>query len=483
MSVNDPSHGYLSHVLRKEEMNILVDAGVAAHTAEVREVFSQATSGDYKKDIEDGEIVDLIAKDVANQKATFVQGQEPGNEDRTTSTPGHKEKTLAAVDEVLRRFQERNKRVLEQDSSETGKNTENKIDAEENGIKSAQDVSSPSYRPASPYQPADVSITFHKEGVQHDTTQEKVRKLIEGVEKSSERIESLEKRLNERKEKAKESLTSLGLTKIGKGIEAFGNLSPTKKFAIGMVFAGASVATGGMTSILSKGLSSLSYASMYYKADKAHQEGNEEEFKKGRAALKALGLGIVTALATSSLLSSAGEYVSEHFGEEIASVKERVGEFFGNLFSEKVPETPVVAEQADLYGQESSPVAEQADLFGQEPPLVEPASLIESIPELPEYTVQPGDSITKIILQEVLPSIPGAEELTLHQKENMIQNMLQYAQSHPYDFDFETINKFANPDLIYPGDALDINKIRELMMSSSYERFGGETLIEHAKKM
>lgn len=293
------------------------------------------------------------------------------------------------------------------------------------------------------------SLAVEKVPLSREVVAERMEK---SVERSRERVEGVENKLSARREASKARLEEAGLTNVEKGMKSLNSMSPKTKFLIAIGFAGAAVISGGATTVLSKIFSAGTFATGLYEKEVAQKQKDGAPIKRGRIILKSLLVGAVLALGTSQLMSLVADAASPIVSDTIDKVKE----FFAGS-----PDVAAVPE------------------IGAAEPVIPPLEQVA----LPEYTVEQGDTLTKVAMEKVMPSLPGIENLSDFQKENMIQNMLKYAAANPADPDFATINKFANPDLIKPNDVLDLNQIKEALSKFNYMKFGGDTLLDRAGKL
>lgn len=310
-------------------------------------------------------------------------------------------------------------------------------------------------------------------------TPEEYRALAENYlnksRESQERVEKVTATLEKREEKASSRLLEMGLTGLVKGLESFKNVKPKHKLAIGLALAGASVASGGLTSVLSKVLSTASYASSHYHEKIKALEEQGVEFDTRKVAVQSLTRGVILALASSELISYLAPNIPgalDTVTEKFSSVKESVKSWFLSL-TEATPVESMPIKGLDM--ERSVPV--DHSLSGKESlgtPLV--------VAPLPEYVIQSGDNLTKIIREQVFKTIPGIENLTDFQKNNIIENLLQQAKENSTS-PFGVINQFSNPNVIQPGKTLDLNEIRQSIIGYQHNNFGGDTFLEHAKKV
>ena len=281
------------------------------------------------------------------------------------------------------------------------------------------------------------------------------KKSIEGSEKA---VENAEKALQESREKSKKNLEAMGLTKVGKGLEAFKNMSGKKKLLLGIALAGLSVVTGGATSFISTGLSALTFGLRDFDKEKAKAQEKGEVTTKGTM-LKSAVTGLVLALGTGALFHLAGDAVSAA-SQQFSPMMDSIKHFFS-------PEHAAAA---------SSVVSSSPDII---PPVVPDAAIAASIPDavmgampsLPtDYVIQPGDNLTNIIREHIFTSADatsGFNALSHAQQENVIQNFVQSGA-------------FPNPDHIIAGATLDLNSIRDSILQGSVN---GEALISHASTL
>lgn len=118
------------------------------------------------------------------------------------------------------------------------------------------------------------------------------------ADKAPETMKEITNVLNQQRNASQKNLENMGANWLSKSLEALKKAPPAYRIALGVTFAGASVATGGLTAILGVGVSSLSYGSVVYeKMLKLKQEGGHE-INKASIATNALTSGIVLALAT-----------------------------------------------------------------------------------------------------------------------------------------------------------------------------------------
>ncbi len=249
------------------------------------------------------------------------------------------------------------------------------------------------------------------------------------IDATQESVENAERALENQKNGVMGRLKAMGL----KVVDGYRNLSPAKKVGIGVLLAGASVATGGATTLFTKTLSSASYSRGFYESMlKAEQEKGNEDVNKKWLAARSIAYGTILALATSSLFES----ISNHF--------------FAPAVADVAPPTPEVAPAIPLEG----------------------------------YTVQPGDNLTKIISNEVISKIEGGEMLSQFQKENIVQNLLAEAKANPDSSLLATLNQFADPNLIHPGDKVNLDSIKSALTAvHTGGAFDGKSLFEHAKNL
>lgn len=270
---------------------------------------------------------------------------------------------------------------------------------------------------------------------------------LKGCKEAMPKIEKVKEVLAARNEKAKEGLMAMGLGKLGKGLEAWKKVNPKYKIALAITLAGASVATGGLTSILSKGLSAVTFASDAFQKEVERKMKDNEKVNKGMIAAKSILKGIVLALGTSQLISI-------------------IGEGIGSAWNHMTPNHGVLPPGA-------API----------PDHVPAAPAMPVVPDLPTaYEVLPGDNLTKIFSTNVLDHLPGAEGLSHMQKENVIQNLLKLASENPGDKAFATINQFANPDLIHPGNHINLKEVGDAIRHSAIDD-KLNTLITHARSL
>jgi hypothetical protein len=183
-------------------------------------------------------------------------------------------------------------------------------------------------------------------------------------------LERIKDTLHKRKENTLNRLKSLNLKAAPVALlETFNKISPRKKLACGVVFAGASVATGGALAALSFGLSTTSFASHFYKRSLTKLEKSKStgeiltDKEKQKAALRAFIFG-------------AGASAVTYFGikeisEAVGPLYEKLQNTFNGLFTSS-PSTGVPVITAPL------PVEE---VLTSPPP--------ELLSELPEEVTSP----------------------------------------------------------------------------------------------
>ena len=308
----------------------------------------------------------------------------------------------------------------------------------------------------------------------------RAQESLKGVEQSVAVLEA-------RKKGAMGRLLEKGLTGLQGGLEMFAKVSPKKKAAIGLMLAGASVATGGMTSILSKGLSTMSYASSHYNEKLQSNEQAGIETNKKKLAVQSLARGLILAIATSELISMVTQNIDmksviDGAVEKASELKDGIKEMITNLTTsvEATDVTSAIHDPTAINGLDLPPETLSAqDSLSPEESFVGATSLAP----LSEYTIKPGDNLTNIIKQQILPSIPGAENLTEFQKNNLIENYFKEAAKYRDVGLFDSVNQFANPNLIHPGDHLDLEMMRKGMTELKFPNLGGGSLLDHAKTL
>lgn len=142
------------------------------------------------------------------------------------------------------------------------------------------------------------------------------RKNLEGAKVA---VENAERVLLASREKSQESLKSMGLTNIEKGLAAWKKVRPGYKMALGLT-----LAASGLGAV-SVGLSALTFT------EKGYSERREALAKEGKkeskywTLTKSAGIGILLALGTSHLSHLAGEAMSEH----MPGIMDKIHGFFG----------------------------------------------------------------------------------------------------------------------------------------------------------
>jgi hypothetical protein len=298
------------------------------------------------------------------------------------------------------------------------------------------------------------------------------------------RMEGVKETLNFRNEKTRERLLDMGLTGLSKGLESWKNVSPRKKLLIGLTLAGASVASGGLTSFISKGLSTLTYASSHYNEKLKAIEEKGEEIDKRKLAVQSITRGFILAMASSQLMGLLAPHIPEALDvvkEKFSSVKDGVKEWFSS-FNAAVPDTgtaltPNMDNSVFPNGFTSpSYTVSVPDSLGAGESLVGPDIMV-----LPDYVIQPGENITKIIKEQVIKTIPGYQNLTPFQQNNMIENLVKQAALNKGASFYEAINKFADPSKLVPGQTVNLTQIRSAFIDYKFNDFGGKSLLEHAR--
>jgi hypothetical protein len=476
----DPSRSFQSAMLRNEQANMVIDSNVAdlsLASVKIVDAKVQTLKAEGKKVssiVEDPSMVKQVTEDTQLQKAILQEPKpgflktaddliseryarmrkERGEVSNTEPKPGFLKTADDLISERFARMRKEQAEKVAQQANTEGAVVSTPVDF---------DVTQPAPTEIDLNRSSDGRIepTFENpknqplEFVHYSPEEYKAigDEYIEAIKKSNEKIEKVETKLESRKQAGLEKLKNLGLTGLSKGLEGWKNANPKYKFALSIVLAGASVATGGATSIISKAMSAATFSSTFYDKEVKAKQEKGEEVKKGSIALKSIGLGIVAALATSELFSHSGE-IADYVGEKASLVSGSVKDFFGSLFAGPVPLDPST--------------------------LVDPGTTMMS---LPEYVIQSGDNLTSIISKDVLPFIPGAESLTDFQKENVIQNLLKIAGEHKDMPAFDVINQFTNPNMIHPGQTLDLEAIKKAVSELQMGNFDGKTLIERAKSL
>ena len=295
---------------------------------------------------------------------------------------------------------------------------------------------------------------------------------------TEKKVEQAEQKLLDRKEAATKKLEAHGLTNLEKGKEAFKKMNPWAKFALGVGFSGLAVATGGTSGIvlaaIPKGMAIASFASGLYDKELARKLQDGEKINKMVIGVKSLVLGTIIAFGTSVALSHIADGVK--MMTPIASdIMDSIKSYMHSAPTAAVDTTsapPVDVSTLPTVTDHAVPLPPELDKY-----LVHPGEALTS------YTIAPGDNITKVILERVYPSILGAMDLPDELRENMVQNLIHYAGVWPTDPDFTEISKFANPDLIRPGETIDLGKLHHALTEVRFEDFGGKTLMEHAKEL
>ncbi len=126
---------------------------------------------------------------------------------------------------------------------------------------------------------------------------------------SMTRMEKISAGLKRRLEGSTNRLKELGVTGLPKALEMFKNVKPRYKIATGVLLAGASVATGGFTSVLSTGLSTASYSSGFYTKMLQAEQAKNPDVRKEWIAARATAYGLIAALGTGALIGNLFSHV------------------------------------------------------------------------------------------------------------------------------------------------------------------------------
>ena len=300
------------------------------------------------------------------------------------------------------------------------------------------------------------------------------------------RMEGVKETLTVRNEKTKERLLEMGLNGLVKGVEVWKNVSPRKKFLIGLTLAGASVASGGLTSFISKGLSTLTYASAHYHEKLQKLEEKGEEIDKRKLAVQSITRGFILAMASSQLMGLLAPHVPEAFEavkEKFSSVKDGVKEWFSSFKDvAPVPDTGVALspgmDNSVFPNGFTSPeyTVSTPDSLSAGESLAGPNIVV-----LPDHIVQPGENLTKIIKEHVIKTIPNYQNLSPFQQNSMIENLLKQASLNKGQSFYDAINTFADPSKLAPGQTVNLTQIRDALTGYTFNQFGGKTLLEHAQ--
>lgn len=302
------------------------------------------------------------------------------------------------------------------------------------------------------------------------------------IESSQNKLESIESSLEKRKDGALERLKAMGI----KTFDGYRNMKPRNKLMLGALLAGSSIITGGAISIIPKALSAGSYGRGFYEMMLKAEEKKDGNPNKKLLAARAAMYGIVAAAGTSMLFQEIASHVKvdtsglmDSAKEKVSSMKEGLKSLFGIEDVSAAVVSPVAEHVATSPSQPLTSVEVVTPTVpDSSSPTIDQAPSLEPLNS--SYSIKPGDTLTKIISDEVISNIPGAEKLTSFQKENIIQNLLNHAADNTDDETFSSINQFTDPGQIQVGKTLDLNQIRSAIMESSYTSFGGKTLIEHA---
>lgn len=428
--VSDPSWSYADQKLRKAGVEMFTAAGAIKVAESQQGVFNR----DWKLNVNDEKLVNAVGVETKAQKDIM-----------NAETP---EKLASAIENSSRAL------VVVNNSIHQGPSVQDMQQMK--GL--SQEVET-----------AEVKREYSRNALQLRETDES-NDPSKNVERTTSRMERAQEALRARKEKAKAGLEKMGLgTKVAKGLEAWGKANPKLRLALGLTLAAASVATGTVAfSMIGKALSATTFAAnrLSNRMRNAKEQGKELNMAKEAVISILVGLGA----------AAGASFAFQELGSLFEFAKENAGHAYDGAKEYMFGQTDSVAGATEPVASINTP----EEIGATEPavPSVEQAVL-------PDYTVQPGDNLTKVIMEKVMPSIDGADNLTSFQKENMIQNMLKYAAANPADPDFAFINGqfIADPNLIHPGDSIDLDKLKMVLNDSRFGKFGGDTLLEHAVKL
>jgi hypothetical protein len=324
-------------------------------------------------------------------------------------------------------------------------------------------------------------------------------------------------KLSEKKESSLGKLKGMGLTGISKGYEGWKNARWPFKVALAVSFAGLSVATGGATAFIPKILTAATYTSTFLdRARRKYEAGPKTEpFSETKEILKAVIFGTCAAAATTVLISEVASHVDgtalmDTISEKASNTKDMVKGYLSSLFG-STPDAVVSSSGVSSAFGGVDPRASFADLAaapGGEsavfPNGVDGVNGVDASPEIgwtdsvtsspftPEYSIQSGDNLTNIIKERVISYIPGSENLTQPQKDNIVARYFELAAGHVNDDpgvgDFHSVNQFYNPAesndpyrIIQPGAVMDLEKIKDII--ANQVQYDGQTLLQHAQSL
>jgi hypothetical protein len=236
-----------------------------------------------------------------------------------------RKKALTETDELIRRLEERNK----------ARNKVGTVVRQSTEVAPLTRVTAPTL----PVRGAQEDVAIDPVSLDGKASFDSARFLYqEEIEKAGKNMERVHALLEKRKKKGIASLLEKGYKGLPKALEIFKGVKPRYKIAMGVALAGASVATGGFTSALSIGLSTLSYSSGFYKKMIDAEMKKNPNVNKSHVAARAIGYGLVTALASSALIAGLFEGVDvpgaiDGAVAKVESAKDSISNWFSSFTS------------------------------------------------------------------------------------------------------------------------------------------------------
>jgi hypothetical protein len=339
-------------------------------------------------------------------------------------------------------------------------------------------------------------------------------KFLTLTKESAPKVEETQEALKNKQEQSIKKLEGMGLTRVGKALEAFKNMSSKKKLALGIALAGLSVATGGATSFVSTGLSALTFGLRDYDKEKAKAAERGVETDK-MTMLKSAVTGLVLALGTSALFHIAGDAVgaaSEKLSPMIENLKhffspETVaaadslspGEVIVPVGPDVVPHSPVSTVTPDIA---TAPQTVTESAFSHTPDTTAPVEVVtQSAVEVPQsapitdqylgkievppyvpsainfgdmdYTIKAGDTYSNI-MDRILPHVRGVELLDPTSKAELLKNFHeQYSSTGTFSGLSSYPDMISNIDGAKVGTEIRVDQLRGALEEEVKRRFPG----------
>lgn len=339
-------------------------------------------------------------------------------------------------------------------------------------------------------------------------------KFLTLTKESAPKVEETQEVLKNKQEQSIKKLEGMGLTRVGKALEAFKNMSSKKKLALGIALAGLSVATGGATSFVSTGLSALTFGLRDYDKEKAKAAEKGVETNK-MTMLKSAVTGLVLALGTGALFHIAGDAVgaaSEKLSPMIENLKhffspETVaaadslspGEVIVPVGPDVVPHSPVSTVTPDIA---TAPQTVTESAFSHAPDTTAPVEVVtQSAVEVPQsapitdqylgkievppyvpsainfgdmdYTIKAGDTYSNI-MDRILPHVRGVELLDPTSKAELLKNFHeQYSSTGTFSGLSSYPDMISNIDGAKVGTEIRVDQLRGALEEEVKRRFPG----------